>query len=187
MRRGFRVVGVDDGPVPSGAVRSVFVAAPVVRGDGQLDGLLCTRIRRDGWNATERLARLLCESRFLPQIQAVMLDGIALGGLNVVDIRSLSQRIDRPVITVVRHQPNVERFRAAIERLPRSAARWRLVERAGEVMPAGPIFCQCSGIGIESARRLIMQTTLQGNLPEPIRLAHLIAGGVVSGESRGRA
>ncbi|MFH2010494.1 MAG: DUF99 family protein [bacterium] len=187
MKRGIRVVGVDDGPVPSGAGRSVFVAATVVRGDGQLDGLLCTRIRRDGWNATERLIQLLCESRFHPQIHAVMLDGIALGGLNVVDIQRLSQRLQRPVLTVVRRRPNRERFRAAVERLPRFEARWRLVERAGEVMAAGPIFCQCAGIGIESARRLIAQTTLQGNLPEPIRLAHLIAGGVVSGESRGRA
>jgi uncharacterized protein len=29
--------------------------------------------------------------------------------------------------------------------------------------------------------------TLHGNLPEPLRLAHLIAGGVTTGESRGRA
>ena len=42
-------------------------------------------------------------------------------------------------------------------------------------------------IALPAARRLIARTTLRGHLPEPIRLAHLIAGGVVSGESQGRA
>jgi endonuclease V-like protein UPF0215 family len=30
-------------------------------------------------------------------------------------------------------------------------------------------------------------TTLHGKLPEPLRIAHLIAGGIVTGKSRGRA
>ena len=44
-------------------------------------------------------------------------------------------------------------------------------------------------IGIErsAAAALVAATTLHGNLPEPLRLAHLIAGGITTGESRGRA
>lgn len=187
VRRGIRVVGVDDGPVPPVRGAAVFVAAPVVRADGQLDGLLSTRIRRDGWNASDRLIALLAGSRFLPQLHAVMLDGIALGGLNVVDIQRLSEALDRPVLTVVRHRPDLERFRRVVERLPRPAMRWALVERAGSVHEAGPIFFQCAGTTPTRARALLEATTLHGNLPEPIRLAHLIAGGVVDGESRGRS
>jgi endonuclease V-like protein UPF0215 family len=37
------------------------------------------------------------------------------------------------------------------------------------------------------ARKLIASTTLHGQVPEPLRLAHLIAGGVAWGHSRGRA
>jgi endonuclease V-like protein UPF0215 family len=187
MRRGIRVVGVDDGPAPKRRGAAVFVAAPVVRATGELDGLLTTGVRRDGWNATAQLKALLGASRFLPQIHAVMLDGIALGGLNVVDIRDLSASLWLPVITVMRHRPDVRGFRAAVERLPRPARRWALVERAGPVHRAGPIYFQCVGADADWARALLAQTTLNGNLPEPIRLAHLIAGGVVDGESRGRA
>lgn len=187
MRNGVRVVGVDDGPVPRRLGAAVFVAAPVVRADGQLDGLLTTQVRRDGWNATERLLRMLSCSRFLPQVHAIMVDGIALGGLNVVDIRRLSDELERPVLTVVRHRPDQERFRKVVQRLPRPARRWELVERAGPVLEAGPIFFQCAGATPTRARELLHATTLHGNLPEPIRLAHLIAGGVVDGESRGRA
>ena len=37
------------------------------------------------------------------------------------------------------------------------------------------------------ALQLLAATTLHGNLPEPLRLAHLIAGGITTGKSRGRA
>jgi len=43
------------------------------------------------------------------------------------------------------------------------------------------------GLALDEARYLLKATTLHGNLPEPLRLAHLIAGGVVTGKSRGRA
>jgi len=164
----------------------VFVAAPVVRRDGQLDGLLTTTVRRDGWNATDRLIRLLSHSRFRAQLHAVMLDGIALGGLNVVDLPRLAAALELPVITVVRRRPNWARFRAALERLPRPERRWAVVQRAGALHAAGPVFFQCAGVEPRHARALVTGTAVHGHLPEPIRLAHLIAGGVVSGESQGR-
>jgi endonuclease V-like protein UPF0215 family len=37
------------------------------------------------------------------------------------------------------------------------------------------------------ARALVAATTLHGNVPEPLRLAHIIAGGVATGWSHGRA
>ena len=186
-KRGVRVLGIDDGPAPHRRGAAVFVAGPVVRADGRLDGLLTTHIRRDGWNATDQLIRLVAESRFHPQLHAVMLDGIALGGLNVVDLPRLSEAVGLPVITVIRRRPDQARFRAAVERLPRPAQRLAVVERAGPVHRAGAIYCQPVGLDLDDARDLIQRTTHVGNLPEPIRLAHLIAGGVATGESVGRA
>jgi endonuclease V-like protein UPF0215 family len=43
------------------------------------------------------------------------------------------------------------------------------------------------GLSREQAEALLRATTLHGKLPEPLRLAHLIAGGVTRGTSRGRA
>ena len=53
--------------------------------------------------------------------------------------------------------------------------------------PAGNVFVQRAGLDIAEARALLVATTLHGNIPEPLRLAHLIAGGIVTGKSRGRA
>ena len=39
----------------------------------------------------------------------------------------------------------------------------------------------------EEARQIIKIAATRGLMPEPIRLAHLIASGIVEGESRGRA
>ncbi|AKU94137.1 hypothetical protein AKJ09_00801 [Labilithrix luteola] len=42
-------------------------------------------------------------------------------------------------------------------------------------------------MSMDEARRLVADTTLHGNVPEPLRLAHLVAGGITDGSSRGRA
>jgi NTP pyrophosphatase (non-canonical NTP hydrolase) len=43
------------------------------------------------------------------------------------------------------------------------------------------------GLSLDEAAALLAATTVQGAIPEPLRLAHLIAGGVTTGHSRGRA
>ena len=50
----------------------------------RLDGVLTGRARRDGRNATDRIAGMIEGSRFNERI--VLLGGIAVGGWNVVDI-----------------------------------------------------------------------------------------------------
>ena len=53
--------------------------------------------------------------------------------------------------------------------------------------PVRGVYVQRAGLSLGEARDLLAATTLHGNLPEPLRLAHLIAGGIVTGKSRGRA
>ncbi|WP_275936606.1 DUF99 family protein [Labilithrix luteola] len=49
------------------------------------------------------------------------------------------------------------------------------------------LWIQRAGLSMDEARRLVADTTLHGNVPEPLRLAHLVAGGITDGSSRGRA
>ena len=53
--------------------------------------------------------------------------------------------------------------------------------------PVRGVYVQRAGLSLAEARDLLAATTLHGNMPEPLRLAHLIAGGIVTGKSRGRA
>jgi uncharacterized protein len=49
------------------------------------------------------------------------------------------------------------------------------------------VYVQRCSIGVNDARRLIAGLQQNGLLPEPLRVAHMIAGGVTTGESRHRA
>ena len=110
-----------------------------------------------------------------------------MAGFNVVDIHDLHARLDRPVLVVMRRPPRFPLIRRALEHLPAGADRWRLIERAGPPEPVRGLLVQRAGLTLPEADRLLAATTLHGKLPEPLRLAHLIAGGVTTGRSRGRA
>src|SRR5262249_59042416 len=96
--------------------------------------------------------------------------------------------VGRPVWGVARRQPDLAAVRRAlIEHVPGGPHKWALIERAGPMEPAGGVFVQRARIGRAEAVALVSQLQIHGKLPEPLRVAHLIAGGVATGESSGRA
>lgn len=180
------VIGFDDAPFAHehrGDVRIVGVVCARTR----MDGLVSGWVRRDGRNATERMAELIEESQFRGHVRCVLLQGIAVAGFNVVDVHGLHERLGVPVVVVTRSEPRMARVRKALfERTPGAARKWSLIERAGAMEQAGPVWIQRVGIERADAAAMLRATTLHGHVPEPLRLAHLIAGGVTTGVSRGR-
>ncbi len=205
------VIGFDDGPFAREHRGDVLLVG-VVCSRTRLDGVVSGHVRRDGADATTRMAQLVEQSPFRAHVRAVMLQGIAVGGFNVVDIRGLSTRLGVPVLVVVRRPPDLPSVRRALfsadprmRPAVRGAVRkWRLIEEAGPIEPLGisgreaeraavtglrttqRLWVQRAGLSLQAARTLVATTTLHGNVPEPLRLAHLIAGGMVTGSSRGR-
>jgi uncharacterized protein len=185
-QRWSHVVGFDDGPFPPGHRGDVLVVGAVYAAD-RLDGVLSCLVRRDGVNATARLAACVGQSRFYPQLHAVLLQGIAVAGFNVVDIHALAAALSRPVIVIARRRPNLAAIRhALLGPVPGGERKWRLIERAGPMEVLGGLFVQRAGIDPESAADVLRQHARHGALPEPLRTAHLIAGGVINGQSLGR-
>ncbi len=181
------VVGFDDAPFAHehrGDVRIVGAICARTRLDGVISGF----VRRDGVNSTERMIELVKKSQFRAYVRAVLLQGIAVAGFNVVDIHELSRALGVPVVVVTRKKPRLGRVNAALfGHTPGAERKWRLIQRAGAMEALGKLWVQRSGIELDDAGALLEATTLHGNLPEPLRLAHLIAGGVTTGTSRGRA
>jgi endonuclease V-like protein UPF0215 family len=181
------VVGFDDAPFDHDHRGDVTLIGTVCART-RLDGVLRTRVRRDGANSTDRMVEAIVSSPFHDHLQAVLLQGIAVAGFNVVDIHRLSERIDRPVLVVARRAPDMQAIRRALEQSGRGWKRkWRLLEAAGPMEPLRDVWVQRSKLSRGQARQLLAATTLHGKLPEPLRLAHLIAGGITTGVSRGRA
>jgi endonuclease V-like protein UPF0215 family len=180
------VVGFDDSPFDlehRGDVRVVGAVCARTR----LDGVLSTTVRRDGSNATDRLIEVVGTSRFQAHIRAILLQGIALAGFNVVDLERLGEALGIPVLVVVRKQPRLQMVKdALLERTAGGVEKWRLIEKHGPLERCGALWIQRVGLTLREAAELLAATTSHGNIPEPLRLAHIIAGGVERGASRGR-
>jgi len=180
------VVGFDDAPFPRDHRGDVLIVGAVFAGR-RLQGVLSGRVRRDGANATRVVADVVRRSRFFPQIHAILLQGIAFAGFNVVDLGGLNAALGIPVIAVSRKRPNLEAIRRALLAHVRGGLRkWRLIERAGAMETAAGVFVQRAGITLCDTRRLLERLKINSGVPEPLRVAHLIAGGVTTGESHGR-
>jgi endonuclease V-like protein UPF0215 family len=180
-------VGFDDAPFDRSYRGDVLVVGAVFAGT-RLDGVISTRVRRDGANSTQRLIDRLTGSKYFDQLQAILLQGIAFAGFNVVDLQRLHQATGLPVLVVARHLPDFQAIREALlQRVPGGARKWRLVEAAGPMEPMVGLYVQRCGITPENTARLLAGLQQNGNLPEPLRMAHIIAGGVTTGESRHRA
>jgi endonuclease V-like protein UPF0215 family len=53
------------------------------------------------------MADLVRRSQFAGHVRAVLLQGIAVGGFNVVDVHALSRALRVPVLVVMRRPPDV--------------------------------------------------------------------------------
>lgn len=154
----------------------------------RLEGVLCGQVRKDGANAARVLARLVAGSRFVEHLQLVMLQGIALGGFNVIDVRALHAALGIPVLVVARRRPDLPSIRdALLRRVPSGERKWALIEALGEMEEAAGVFVQRAGLSLPEAEEVVRRTAVNGRIPEPLRAAHLIGGAIGSGQSRGRA
>lgn len=181
------VIGFDDAPFPRQHRGDVLLVGAVFSRT-RLDGVVSVRVRRDGANATRRMIEAIECRQFQEHIRAVLLQGIAVAGFNVVDILGLSRALAKPVLVVARRRPDLPSIRRALlGRVAGGARKWKLIERIGPMEPLGNLFVQRVGLSLPEAAAMLEATTLHGLLPEPLRVAHLIAGGVTTGASRGRA
>ncbi len=186
MKKEIRMVGIDDGCFDKFNDSEVIVVGAFFRGGSSLDGVMSTKADVDGIDSTEKIAGMINRSKFRSQIQAVFLDGIAVGGFNVIDIEALSRKTKIPVIVIIRRKPDLKKIHSALKKLGMDS-RIRLLENAGEPVRMGEIYVQHTGIKEGDVREMLRIACTRSCIPEPVRAAHLIAQGITMGESRGNA
>ncbi|MGA7799665.1 MAG: DUF99 family protein, partial [Gammaproteobacteria bacterium] len=113
MGRLSHVMGFDDGPFERTHRGDVWVVGTVFAGV-RLEGVLTAKVRRDGINSTQVLAELVGGSRFARHLQAVLVQGIALAGFNVIDLQALHTALGVPVMAVARRLPDLPAIRRAL-------------------------------------------------------------------------
>ena len=179
------VIGFDDAPFPcsyQGPVKIVGAVYASLR----FDGVLIGEIEKDGTDAAERIAHLVTGSKFAEGTNLIMLQGITMGGFNVIDLFTLHHKLSLPVLVVTRRQPNLRAIRKALTtKIPDGRKKWQIIEGIGPMEPVENVFVQRAGLSMEQAAKTIRHFVIHSHIPEPIRTAHLIAGAISDGQSRG--
>lgn len=190
IKKEIRVIGFDDAPFDKYNDKEVLVIGTFFRGGYWLDGILSTKVEVDGDNATFKLIELINKSKFKPQTQFILLDGIAFGGFNIINIESLNKQTGIPVVVVIRRYPDFKEIKETLIKL-KMDKKYSLIEKAGNPiemkLKEGKIYFQFKGTSLEKAKKVLETTATRSYLPEPIRVAHLIAAGLIKGESKGDA
>ncbi|MGZ7067369.1 MAG: endonuclease dU [Methanobacterium sp.] len=185
-----RILGIDDAPFPPHTQNKVMLVGTVFRGGIWLDGVLRTHITGDGEDSTRKIIQMVNKTRHKGQIGVIMLDGVTFGGFNLANIKEIFEKTGIPVIVIMRKFPNFERIKKALLNFEDHEKRWNSILDAGKVYKIEnrePIYIQIRGIDLEDAKEIVALSTTRSAIPEPIRVAHLIAAGVETGESRGSA
>jgi endonuclease V-like protein UPF0215 family len=183
-----RILGIDDSPL---VCEDILVVGAIMRGGDWLEGVVRTYIKKDGLDATGRLVEMVTQSKHYGQVRVAMLNGVTMGGFNVVDMEALYEGTGVPVISVMRKLPDMASIRSALEHLDEPRYRYDLIMKAGRAVevPArrgAPVYMQYRGIDEETAISIVRSSATHSRIPEPIRVAHLIATGIVLGESSRR-
>lgn len=184
IKREIRILGVDDGGFIHGRGNRAEVIGVVFRGGYWMDGIMFTDVEVDGTDATDRIVEMIVNSPHMEQIRVIITDGLTFGGFNVIDIVSLFERTVIPVIAVADKRPELDEVKKALKNLSDWENRWNSILNAGEMITINPhkdlnpLYIQIAGISKKDAEEIIVKSAIRSRIPEPLRVAHLIASGI---------
>lgn len=179
-----RILGVDDGVFTPHTRTLALIVGVVFRGGYWLDGVMHSKIEVDGFDSTQKIVSMIMNSPHYKQLRVIMLNGITYAGFNIVNIKDLYEKTNLPVIAVTRDEPDLNKIHRALENLPKSKTRRDLINAAGDIIEVSTcsrnekIYLQLAGILEEDAKKIVKLTSTRSSIPEPLRVAHLIASGV---------
>jgi len=180
-----RILGIDDGVFTPHTEGLVPIIGVVFRGGYWIDGVMHTKIKVDGIDATNKITSMILNSPHYKQLRVIMLNGITFAGFNIVDIKELHNKTKLPIIVVTRTKPNFKEIREALKNLPKREERWNAVQNAGKIIEISTsvdknekIYIQICGILEEDAVKIVRFTSTRSNIPEALRVAHIIASAI---------
>jgi len=189
MKRYIRALGVDDSYFVPHEPGSTSLIGVLMRAPNYFEGMLIRKIQVDGLDSTEAILDML-SSKYGRQVRVLFTQGITFGGFNIVDIRRIWEETNVPIIVVSRKEPDMGKIENALKK---HFEDW---ERRIGLIKEYPItkikngefelFVQFVGIDKDEVQNTVQQFTVRGAIPEPLRVAHLIASALYFGESKGK-
>jgi len=159
--------------------RSSVLAGVVMRSDFVIDGVSLGRTSVGGDDATRSIVSLFRKFH-RNDVNLLMVSGAILSLYNIIDVDSLSKKAKLPVICLTyKETAGIE---GSIRRhFPQGAekkleAYRRLGKRIGIRLHTGhTVYVRTAGIDSGESETVLNTFTLQGSVPEPVRVAKLLA------------
>jgi endonuclease V-like protein UPF0215 family len=182
-----RCIGIDDGPFPpktDDKIRYAPLLAVWLKGP-HLHQLRTDWITVDGLDATRKAELLLKGSVHVP----VLLSGVTFGGFNLINPWKIENTCKAPVIVVIGSRPDNRAVKRALSRhFPDWRERWDLIRSLGSLhrirtmAGEGPVFFERFGCSTRDAAVVLKSWAFVSRIPEPLRVAGIVARGVFSPE-----
>ncbi len=179
-----RVIGVEDGGFSRESLGCGFLKALLVcvllRGT-YFEDFRADMITVDGLDASEKLIAMLRKLSF----DVVMLAGVSFAGFNLVDPTLVFEKFYKPIIVISRTKPNnIAVKNALFLHFEDWQVRWNIFRKLGPIREVysipgePPIYVEVIGATFDWATKLIRALPSCCRIPEPLRVARLIARGL---------
>ncbi|MEA2070078.1 MAG: DUF99 family protein [Asgard group archaeon] len=161
--------------------QQVPIIAVVYRGGELLEGVMQTKVEVDGEDATKKIIQLLEQTPHKQQIQMILTRGLILAGFNYIDMKILNEKTSLPIIAVVDHKPDMESIKTAIKNVSNWEKRYEKLTQITNLRQVQtsekeqPVYVQSIGLPEKEIDRFLGKITNTGRMPEPLRVARLIA------------
>jgi len=154
------------------------LAGVVMRGDLVVDGFVLGAATVGGDDATKNILKMF-RALHRSDINLIILSGCIISMYNIIDVDSLSKKTGLPVICLTyRESRGIERaIRHHFKDHEKKLRAYRnLGGREPLKLKSGfKVFVRTSGATRSDAEGVLNVFTLQGSIPEPVRLAKLLA------------
>lgn len=157
---------------------SSCLAGIVMRADLRVDGLAYATATVGGDDATEGVLSIY-EQLGRADINAVILSGAVISWFNIIDLQGVFDKIQKPVICLTYEEsPGLERYIG--EYFPESEDKLNSYKRLGQremisLKTGYEVYIRVLGATQEETRVLLNKFTMDGRIPEPVRVARLAA------------
>jgi hypothetical protein len=177
-KKGIRALGVAESFIKEIGKKSI-ISGVVMRSDMIIDGFTFSNVTVGGMDATKKIIKLY-DSLKRDDINLILLNGCIISWYNVVELNSIVNSTTLPLICVTyedseglekyfkEYFPNDWKFRVEIYK--NNGPRTPLKIRTGHT-----IYTRFLGMSKEEALGILNKFTLNGAVPEPLRVARLLA------------
>jgi endonuclease V-like protein UPF0215 family len=155
-KKGIRVLGISESFIKNKSKKSIL-AGLIMRADLIIDGFSFSSATVGGMDATECVLEIY-QKLGREDINIVFLNGCVISWFNIIDLKRVYRDITRPVIcvTYAKYKENGEREEFKLH--------------TGKI-----IFARYLGLNREDAEQALNKFTLNGSIPEPLRVARILA------------